>query len=590
MCQILMEKTQQVGVVFVKNRLGVTVREALKMEALRNSRLIAGRRGLNRVIHWVNVMEVPDILDWVKEGEFLITTGFSIKDDPAAQERLIPELARRGLAGLGIKLKRYIHRVPQSMIEAADSLDFPLIELPLEASFPDIMNPIMSEVVNRQAAFLKQAEEIHRYLMEVVLAGKGLGGLAETLADLIHSPVYIESRLWDKAVFAAARSDLTLEELLSGQAGNAAGEGVEESGSEPGSRFVSDQVDFRGKRIRKISVPIVAAGSRHGRITVWEISHRLSDLDLRAIERATTIAALEIINERAVYEVERRYRNEFLDDLLSGSFDSEQAALERSRALGWDLTRNLVALVIETDQPVPRGDGDQHYTEVKNQILRSAGVALGGNCVVGEKGKGVVVLVPAGVDLSAIRGEALRAARQIEAVLSKSLRGISFWIGLGRFHPTLKGLSTSYQEALKALGIGRTLSGGTRVIHFDDLGVYRLLHLVRGEQELFSFFEETIGPLVRYDNEKNTSLVKTLEAYFECGGNLRKMAEKLFTHYNTVTYRIERIQQILGVNLDNAPDRLNLEIGLKIMKFSNYGIEPKQTDGVCETFIKGMAP
>lgn len=556
----------------MKDRLGITVGEALNMEALRNSRVIAGKRGLNRLIHWVNVMEVPDILEWVKEGEFLITTGFSIKDDPVAQERLIPELARRGLAGLGIKLKRYIHRIPESMTEAADSLDFPLIELPAEASFPDIMNPIMSEVVNRQAAFLKQAEEIHRHLMEVVLAGKGLEGLADTLANLIKSPVCIESRLWDKVLFASTESDLSLAELASGRASE---DGAEESASEPGSRFVTSLMDFRGKSIRRISVPIIAASAHHGQITVWETSHRLSELDLRAVERATTIAALEIVNERAVYEVERRYRNEFLDDLLSGTFDSEQVAVDRGRTLGWDLTRNLVAVVIETEQLDSKGEAEQQYAEIKNQILRIVGAVLGGSCVIGEKGRGVVVLIPAGSDPVSIKEEAVQVARQVDGVLSKPLRGARFWIGLGRFHPNLKGLSVSYQEALKAIGIGRALSGGSRVIHFDDLGVYRLLHLVRGEQELLSFLDETIGPLARYDNEKNTSLVRTLEAFFECGGNLRKMAEKLFTHYNTVSYRIERIQQILGVNLDNAQDRLNLEIGLKITKISDCGNEAK---------------
>ncbi len=64
--------------------------------------------------------------------------------------------------------------------------------------------------------------------------------------------------------------------------------------------------------------------------------------------------------------------------------------------------------------------------------------------------------------------------------------------------------------------------------------------------------------------KKSTELVKTLKAYFEYNGNLTRMSEKLYTHYNTILYRINRINEITGMNLDDPNDRLNLEIALKI--------------------------
>jgi purine catabolism regulator len=83
---------------------------------------------------------------------------------------------------------------------------------------------------------------------------------------------------------------------------------------------------------------------------------------------------------------------------------------------------------------------------------------------------------------------------------------------------------------------------------------------------LRSFAKETVGPLIDYDKERGTELIKTLETYFECRGNLKQVAEKMYVHYNTVLYRLERIVQITNVNLDDAADNLNFQIGLKIIK------------------------
>lgn len=83
-------------------------------------------------------------------------------------------------------------------------------------------------------------------------------------------------------------------------------------------------------------------------------------------------------------------------------------------------------------------------------------------------------------------------------------------------------------------------------------------------EELEDFYKTTLKPLVDYDEKRSTELVKTLEAYFTCNGNLTKMSENLYTHYNTVLYRINRIKEITGLNLDDPNDRLNLEIALKI--------------------------
>src|SRR6188768_4008638 len=100
--------------------VGLAVREVLAAPCLAQARVLAGAAGLDRVVRRLNVMEVPDILPWVKPHEMLLTTGYPLRDDPAALVRLVGELDDRGLSALAIKLHRYLDEVPPGLLAEAD--------------------------------------------------------------------------------------------------------------------------------------------------------------------------------------------------------------------------------------------------------------------------------------------------------------------------------------------------------------------------------------------------------------------------------------------------------------------------------------
>lgn len=127
----------------------------------------------------------------------------------------------------------------------------------------------------------------------------------------------------------------------------------------------------------------------------------------------------------------------------------------------------------------------------------------------------------------------------------------------------------SYLDAEKALMIGKVLNKKDQVIHFDDLGIFRLFAQNSKEDEFTRFYKEYIEPIVNYDETHGTELLKTLESYFKNNGNLKQVSKDLYTHYNTVIYRIQKIQEILGINLKDAKDRLNVEVALQICKILN---------------------
>jgi purine catabolism regulator len=140
-------------------------------------------------------------------------------------------------------------------------------------------------------------------------------------------------------------------------------------------------------------------------------------------------------------------------------------------------------------------------------------------------------------------------------------------VAIGKEAATITGWSRSLREAEQALMIGRQLLDNSRVLDFSDLGVYRLLLLLRESPELWEFYRNTLQPLVEYDRRQDaerSGLVRTLEVFFENLGNLAQTAESLHVHRNTLLYRLKRVHEITNLDLDDAEERLALWLALKV--------------------------
>lgn len=546
---------------------GITVAEALHY--LPRVRVVAGRQGLERVITAVNVMEVPDIVNWVRPGELLFTVLYAIRDDSEAQKNLVPELHRRGLAGLAIKPRRYVDRIPESMVEAAERLQFPLLEFPHDASHTDLIMPVMTRILAKQNLVLSRSQQAHRALMKVVLEGGGLERVAATLAELLQNPVLIhdaagrtlaaaglDKNAPDPAALAAARPGSS-DFLVS------AGETIHRR----------ERIELAGKATTRVISPIVAGGRNYGHILVWEGRRRLGEIDLITLDSATMVIALELINQRALLEVERRYRGEFLQVLLAREAQSEASVFERARMAGWDLAQPYFALAVEVDeQPPPTAAGrrvlgdDRQRARQKDRLFDLVDGIVPGS-IAGKAGELLVVLVPA---LAAARGhdprrEAQAVAETLKTKVERQMPDLRLSIGIGSCLPGLGGIRKSVQEAKQALPIGRRVRGTGHITAYGDLGVFRLVSAIPPGEELDHLLSRVL-PLIRYDAKHRTDLMKTLELYFECHGNVKRVSERLYTHYNTVLYRLERIRQITGVDFEDSEARLSLHLALQAAK------------------------
>lgn len=142
----------------------VTCKSILRLPYLEKMKLVAGEGGLDNVISWVHVVELPEASDWVKGGELLFITGVGIKDNKEALLKLVKDINDRRLSGLVINVGPYIKETPKEVIDLANNLDFPIFELPFEVKLIDITQSICRAIFENK---LKK-ESMDSFMREII--------------------------------------------------------------------------------------------------------------------------------------------------------------------------------------------------------------------------------------------------------------------------------------------------------------------------------------------------------------------------------------------------------------------------------------
>ncbi|MGN6245492.1 MAG: PucR family transcriptional regulator [Motilibacteraceae bacterium] len=545
---------------------GLTVAEVLRTEALLGAEVVAGAAGLHRRVERLNVMEVPDILPWVKPAELLLTTGYPLRRTPQGLAGLVADLAGAGLAALAVKPGRYLDQLPADALRVADELAFPLVRLPDSVAFDDVLEQVLTDLLNRQAAVLARSEEVHRALLQIVLDGGGLPEVAAGLVGLLDGAVLVTTA--DGRVLADAGPVDALAAVYASGC-------FEETGRFRTEREGTGLHGHEGMAGNHVVVPVVAGGVDHGRIVAHSPEGRLGPEDVPTLERAATVVALAVTKQLAVRAVESKYQGDFLRDVLSGRVEPAQA-LAHAGSLGWDLDRPLVVVVAELDpvdaqprssQPRAATDGPrivprpalERFTAAWQGVVRPRDPRAP---VVGFTQEVVAVLgVPA-------RGDVERLVRELVREVAGDGGGgrRSFSTGVSRVAADVRGLPAAYEQARTAVRVGRRLHGRSALTHFDALGVLRLLSLVGDTAALDAFVAEVLGPLAARDDADAADLRRTLEVLLETNLNVAETARQLHFHYNTLRYRIGKLERMLGPFTDDANLRLSLLVALQAMQ------------------------
>ncbi|MEA5025810.1 Carbohydrate diacid regulator [bioreactor metagenome] len=317
---------------------------------------------------------------------------------------------------------------------------------------------------------------------------------------------------------------------------------------------------------------ITLSGQKHD-FSCWPIIHQeilgylwvltggesLSSDEIDSIECIRSAILVEIVKSQEHGVLKEHLRDELIYNMLFNNYDSTNFV---EHVWGWNLSSNhLVMVVEETGKMEGRG-----LPEVRTQIEELL-IQKYPDVATGMVGPSFVALFPInsqpGKKNRQDDGRWKSIAAEAFVQLQEEMVNIELWAGVGNIYWDQKTLYRSYQEAKVALQMGRFSGKESKLAFFDELGAMRLFYNQR-EQDLRDYFNEVIGPVQKYDQENNTNLLSTLWTYYIVGGNIAATTAKMHIHFNTLRYRLQKIEGLLGAKLDDQEVRFNVYAALKV--------------------------
>lgn len=546
--------------------IGVTIKSILEMDVLKEATVLAGHAGLDRLITSMNVMEVPDIIDWVSKGELLVTTAYSIKDDVQKLVELIPKLNASGVVGLGIKSKRYIKVVPKEVIEIADRLSFPIFDIPPEVSFSKIITPVLSTIVDNQTKVLTDIYDLQRALTATMLSGGNLQEISQTLYQKFGNSIAIYNDFFSSYVIST--TDEKRDEICRIIESEKKLHFTGLSPAIPEAVSGREKNIIAGQTCNRIIIPIFSDKKLYGHIFMWEDKRELTTIELSVIESATSLIALDLVKKMSMFEMENNHKAGFLDNLLSSDEILFNKAICNAGYFDFNLDVMHQVVIIQLhglnkNFAISSGTLYRINNNIVSLLRRLSKNTIFKMMFVNKCDNIILLCESTPQNATSYKQEFATFIRSFTEELGNENLENLVNIGIGRSYEKASELWRSLAEARRAASCGYTGTAG-RAVYFEEMGVLRFLSYEDLRPELALFYNETLKVLVDYDRDRESELVKTLTGYFRCGGNLKKLAEEMFVHYNTIVYRIQRIRELTGSDLSNSEDLLNFQIAIKI--------------------------
>jgi PucR family transcriptional regulator, purine catabolism regulatory protein len=537
----------------------IRVRDVLGLPELAGAEVAAGRRGLDRIVNGADVVSVADTAPGCKPRQFLVTSGVLPDHDDrtahlggAAIARLVDCVADRGASALGISCARGLDGLPLEVLDIAERHDFPVLVIPHDVELGVVISAILTDLVGRQAWALDVSDRLHRVLTSLVVGGGDLSQLVAAVADLLQAAALIctrDGRVQSVAGSPPERAAMSTLPLF------------DEGGRVRPDRLRAGVGPDRDRSGPQVAVaPIAVGGVLHGSIVASASEGGLGAVALQVLERAATVAALVITEQRAISAVEAKVGADLLRDALNGAAGPPGAVIARCARLGWDVERPFAVVIVRLDDGAASGAAGiaplERLTDAWQQALRARDAATP---VVGFTREVIALLPASGGAVARLVADAVRSVTSDRDDCS------SFTTGVSAVIDSIADLPVAYKQAATAVRVARSTRESGSIAHFEDLGVQRLLSLVDDTDGLGSFAAQVLRGLGG-DTAEMRLLRTTLRELIDRNCNIAATARALHFHYNTLRYRIAKLEAIVGPFTTDARLRLDLALALQVVE------------------------
>lgn len=544
------------------------VEDLFNVDVFQNVKVVAGQKGVNRIVESIEVSDTPDVINYLAENSLLLTTGYAFKDNPKGLCSLVSQMYEYPCAGLAIKLNRFIDEFPQELIELADSLNFPIIQIPSSFTLGEVSKQLTSFLWSNKTEELIFAIQVQKRFTEMMLKGYDLQLLLENLGYFLNCPILLLNPFGDAISYTQHFHRENMRNLVWN---------IEEL-------FKSDIEQNRNKTTLFITNPYASQTTMC--LNIFQVNTMHSDPSLLiivnpekipypssqlAIEQASTVISFTLLKNEAIKESSRLLENNFFSSLVDGNISSKQEIIHRGKLHGLIKDGKYLCVVFKTDEDkrdsFSKNDVlmNKTYNLLYELLFKSAG-EIKNNSILFMKDEYFVLIIQTTEKFEMGNKDLIRERIKTFQQNAQERFKISLSLGVGNFVNDVTNIPISYSEAIEAWKQGAKLYNQSFINFYETKELTELIRLIP-EENLKEFYENTLRALAFPKTRDEEELVNTLIVYLDENCEITQTAKKLYVHRNTVKYRIAKCEEILSYSVHEPQNSINLRLALLMRSF-----------------------
>ena len=546
--------------------MAYTVRKLLESEQFPKMKLLCGEKGLDLEVKGIRIIEIEDMERYLTGGEILITSfQVYLSCNDREVEQHFEDLVKSDISGFIVKKRKEYDPTGRrlSLLEKhCKKYEIPLVEISEDLYYWGIIRYVIMQVFDKVTARLKYFKITHDNFNTFILNNNGscntASDIIKFLSVMIENPVVLYYGNLNCMVSTNSdNSKLILSDEIQPYKPNII------------TKF-QYMKQMKGSCVQYV-VKFAILSEMEIYITITEENRELTELDYMAIENAIINLQYGFLSEFAQDEVKKKYQRDIVHNILNGLLSSKEMT-EAAAQLGMKESDTYRVVDFHTIKK----NVQRKYTK---EQLQEVGVIVGElmyllpDALIYRNMDQIVMIQQ--VDPNQTELEYQKEMEEVEDVIQRSIlyrkKDTDFQIGIGKSVEGYQRLKESYHEAsraIKYIDIIRLVTGDKNksVVHYSNLGFFQIFGEIDDVTELERYIPGTLKKLYLYDDEHKGELITTLQMYLRNKQSIRKTADAMFVHYRTISYRLEKIKQISGINFDDADEVLAVSNGLIIYK------------------------
>lgn len=545
--------------------MGYTIRNFIESNKFPGMQLISNNSGVNKEIKGVRIIAVPNMENFLGGGELLLTS--LVVYEKLNEHMLLnhlEELNKKQVSGFVVKRRQNTiqqNKVFETLLCFCNKHSIPVLELPQSVSFWQVIKYVLSRTQSIEIAkfiYSKMTrDEINRFFAEGVIAENTIEKMLGKVEIILGNPM----TLYDENLCKVYPDSSGTGELI-----------ILDDSEKYVPNILTQYEYIRQKRnyveyIKKINV----LDQCHFYLVISEVNEPLTELDFVTLESVIS-AILYVLGQVVTMKtIEKKYHRDLEYRLLNGALSGEEED-EVADLLKLNTTDEYQVITFYLKAEISKESFSAIQRKETEQLEKAILKFVPNEHIYCNTNRVIYIHKrnpKEGKTDFRRRFEVLQ--KEIHNQLTEKQVKLELIIGIGRSVKGYHNLKESFEGskiAIQYIDIIRKITGDVNksVVECSNLGFFQIFANIRDKNQMRTYIPDAVNEIHQYDIKKNGELVNTLECYLNHKQSIRKTSELMCVHSRTVTYRLQKIVELTGMDFDNIAEMLAVRNGIVILK------------------------